>query len=254
MPAAQTNRFLRFLCAFAPALLWWLPLAAYSADAASDAYAKLTETLTTVTDSTGAQKRVEAFVAEHPDHLPGRLLLARQALLNDAPITALEALAPLLTETQADWQPWFWAGTAYLAQGEIEVARTHLQRSLAKGSDRAVIWNQLAVLEQESGNFGGSLTNLDIALQLDPGFAVSHLNRAYTLERLGRFEQALEAYRSYLIQPGRPTAQSQHARVIGRIQELTRTLTQLEAATDLRPGETQSQDASGIAADSAGDS
>ncbi|MEM1436713.1 MAG: tetratricopeptide repeat protein [Pseudomonadota bacterium] len=243
------------------ALLLWLLAAPVMGAETGTGYRALEQAVAAEPQPTVALDLARHFIADNPDHEPARLLAARLALLSDQPIAALGLLAPLLTASQQDWQPWFWAGTAYLAQGEVQLARTQLNRALQRGSDRAVVWNQIAVLEQEIGNHGGALTHLEIALEIDPAFATGYLNRAYSLEHLGRFDQALAAYRTYLTQPTQGP-RSEHARVINRIQELSARLATLAARAEagarveetVKPGGTRSRGASASAADSAGDS
>ena len=62
---------------------------------------------------------LQEFVGAHPTHREARLAMGRLQILMDQPSAALTTFAPLLStvaeKNHPDWQPWFWAGTAYLA-------------------------------------------------------------------------------------------------------------------------------------------
>ncbi len=153
--------------------------------------------------SGSAYRDVLTFVGNHSGHRGARLMLARLQLLRDLPDEALDTLAPLLNtgakHSHPDWQPWFWAGTARLAMGEIDAARDYLEVALSKNSAQADVWVQLAVLEQEVSNHAGALQYLSIANQLAPNRGEIHLNRAYSFEHSGEYEEALKAYQRFVV-------------------------------------------------------
>lgn len=143
------------------------------------------------------------FVKANPAHRDARIQLARVLLQNGNPESALAVVTELVTEyhrrSHPDWQPWFWAGSAYLQMGNAQRARQMLDTSLSKKSDVAATWIQFAVLEQEAGNCAAALQYLDIAAELEPQRPQVHLNRAYCLERLKQRKEAVRAYQRYLV-------------------------------------------------------
>lgn len=164
---------------------------------------------------------LQEFVGAHPTHREARLAMGRLQILMDQPSAALTTFAPLLStvaeKNHPDWQPWFWAGTAYLATGRIDEARHSLDVAVAKDSAVVDIWVQLAVLEQESDNHAGALQYVSIAEQLDPGASAIYLNRAYSLEQLGRFEEAMMAYQRFLVSDINASSRSIRPSIMRRI-------------------------------------
>ncbi|MEM7001884.1 MAG: tetratricopeptide repeat protein [Pseudomonadota bacterium] len=152
--------------------------------------------------STQAAERLRQFVQDFPEHNQARLHLARNYTVNGKPDQALSALQPLLANMHqgigVDWQPWFWAGTAYLNRGQLDQAREHLQRALNADTDNPHVWVQLAVVEQEAGHHAASIQYLNFAEEIAPGLDVIYLNRAYSLERVEDVSGATTAYHRYL--------------------------------------------------------
>lgn len=152
--------------------------------------------------STQAAESLRQFVQDFPEHNQARLHLARNYTVNGKPDQALNALQPLLATMHQgigiDWQPWFWAGTAYLNLGQLDQARDHLQRALNADTDNPHVWVQLAVVEQEAGHHAASIQYLNFAEEIAPGLDVIYLNRAYSLERIEDVSGATTAYHRYL--------------------------------------------------------
>ena len=169
----------------------------------TDSFSKLQEKLKLTLASQEQMSLLEEFVNSQPKHRDARITLARLLVMDERSHQALAVLSPLLTPIQRnshpDWQPWFWAGTAYVLEANVDQARDHLEVALAKNSQKIEVWVQLAVLEQEQGNHAAALQNLTIAAQLDPESPHLLLNRAYSLEHLGRYQEAMNAYQQFLV-------------------------------------------------------
>ena len=167
---------------------------------------------------------LQSFVDEFPAYRDGRLALARLQIMHEASANAVDTLQPLTTPLMEadhpDWQAWFWRGSAKLAMDDLESARKDLEVALAKDKSQAVVWIQLAVVEQELRNHTAALQYLDIAQQLDPTAGQIYLNRAYSLEHLGDFENAQVAYRSFLIADVQHHSRQMRAEVARRIGDL----------------------------------
>ena len=175
-------------------------------------------------DALALREDLNEFLQDHPEHREARLLLGRIHVLGRNHVAALEALGPLVTplkrSAHPDWQPWFWAGTAHLGARDIESARQHFDIAIEKNSAAAEIWVQLAVLEQELGNHAGALQYMAIAEQLDAEYGEIYLNRGYSLEHLGRYEEAVRAYRRFLVAPHARASRGLRPSVIRRISEI----------------------------------
>lgn len=167
---------------------------------------------------------LSAFVDQHERLREPRITLARLFILDEQHEVALETLQPLTSKraqlSHPDWQSWFWAGTAHLALGDIERARDSLDVAVTKNGAVAEVWIQLAVLEQEQTNHAGALQYIAIAEQLDPNSAEVHLNKAYSLEHLGRYAEALKAYQRFLVSEMNMTVRSVRPLVLRRIAEI----------------------------------
>ncbi|MEM9622483.1 MAG: tetratricopeptide repeat protein [Pseudomonadota bacterium] len=178
-----------------------LPVA--TATEAQQAFSQLNKAAAAAQMPSQLVPQVEAFVAQYPQHRDGRLLLARLQMLGHQAESVVDVVSPLLTpiyrQNHPDWQPWFWAGTAHLATGNVLLARDHLEVALSKQGRKVEIWVQLAVVQQELDNHAAALQYLDVAGQLDPNFADVYLNRAYSYEHLGQYPDALKAYQRFLV-------------------------------------------------------
>ncbi|XOV81649.1 MAG: tetratricopeptide repeat protein [bacterium] len=183
-----------------------------------------------------AQVLVAQFLHKHPSHREARLTLARLQVLDNQPEAALRTLDNLVSSVASrdhpDWQPWFWAGTAYLALDEIASARRMLDVAVAKEGQVADIWLQLAVLEQELNNHAAALQYIGIAEQVDGQGAQVHLNRAYSLERLGQYDAALSAYRQFMSSRMSPGTQALRPSVMRRMALLAEHQQALEQSSD----------------------
>ncbi|NKB99865.1 MAG: tetratricopeptide repeat protein [Pseudomonadales bacterium] len=167
---------------------------------------------------------LEMMVRDNPEYRDARISLARLHILNAAPAKALVTLKPLTTPLleadHPDWQVWFWQGTARLAMGELARARKDLEASLGKGREQVATWIQLAVVEQELGNHAAAIQYLDIAQQVDPSEGQIYLNRAYSLEHLGDYDEAAKAYRGFLVADVQAPSRQARVEVVRRISDL----------------------------------
>ena len=80
-----------------------------------------------------ALRELQTFVQNYPRHREARLLLARTYSINVEHDRVLAVLRPLVTplarDSDPDWQPWFWTGTAHLALGDLVQLVLFLQNS-----------------------------------------------------------------------------------------------------------------------------
>ena len=63
--------------------------------------------------------------------------------------------------------------------------------------DHPVGRNILGALYLQTGQVTEALANFDAAVRLAPGFADAHCNRGAALQKLGRFPEALAAFRDF---------------------------------------------------------
>ncbi len=172
---------------------------------------------------------LQELLANYPNYAEARLLLGRELIAQGNTQQALTVFEPLLQPDNPDWQPWFWAGTARLAQHELASANQNFETATNKNSKLPALWVQLAVLAQERDEQEAALQYLAVAQQLDSNYGQIHLNKAYSLERLGRLKQAREAYQQFLISDVETNSQDLRTRVLRRIGTLTETMQQVAA-------------------------
>ncbi len=145
-----------------------------------------------------AQQLLQNVLSLEPKHKRARLLLGK-LLVQSRKFTAAEQLiAPLLRDTDNYWQAWFWSGTAQLMMGKLDLAANSLDQALSIESERAAIWVQRAVVEQERGSASAALQLLAIAAELEPRNPQVLINVAYANETINATELAMSAYRRFL--------------------------------------------------------
>ena len=131
-------------------------------------------------DVVGAMNAARVALARLPDHQSLRQITARLQIANGDYGSALLTLAPLLEIDRDNWLPFYWAGVAELMQLNIDNARAYLARACQLDADRPEPWIARAVVEQESGNYAGSLQLFAVARQRAPARAEIQNGIAYS--------------------------------------------------------------------------
>ena len=147
-------------------------------------------------DVVGAMNAARAGLARMPDHQGLRQITARLQIANGDYGSALVTLAPLLEIDRDNWLPFYWAGIAELMQLNLDNARAYLARACQLDADRAEPWIARAVVEQESGNYAGSLQLFAVARQRSPARAEIQNGIVYSeamLRQPGHGTQSLSA-------------------------------------------------------------
>lgn len=147
-------------------------------------------------DVVGALNAARPALARMPDHQGLRQITARLQIANGDYSSALQTLAPLLEIDRDNWLPFYWAGIAELMQLNLDNARAYLARACQLDADRAEPWIARAVVEQESGNYAGSLQLFAVARQRSPAQAEIRDGIAYSeamLQQPGAGAQAPNA-------------------------------------------------------------
>lgn len=87
-------------------------------------------------------------------------------------------------------------GREHYAKGELERAE-HALRQVLEHTDRyADVYNMLAFILHERGDFAGAETYFLRAVELNPNYTEARLNLAVTYNDLGKYEAARELYAS----------------------------------------------------------
>ncbi len=122
-------------------------------------------------DIRGALTSARDALARLPNHQNLRQITARLQIANGDYGSALLTLAPLLEIDRDNWLPFYWAGVAELMQLNLDNARAYLARACQLDADRPEPWIARAVVEQEAGNYAGSLQLFAVARQRSPARA-----------------------------------------------------------------------------------
>lgn len=146
-------------------------------------------------DIRGALSAARNALARLPNHQSLRQITARLQIAHGDYGSALLTLAPLLEIDRDNWLAFYWAGVAELMQLNLDYARAYLARACQLDADRPEPWIARAVVEQEAGNFAGSLQLFAIARQRSPARAEILNGIAYStamLQQAGGFMQQPE--------------------------------------------------------------
>lgn len=146
-------------------------------------------------DIRGALSSARNALTRLPNHQNLRQITARLQIANGDYGSALLTLAPLLEIDRDNWLPFYWAGLAELMQLNLDHARAYLARACQLDADRPEPWIARAVVEQEAGNFAGSLQLFATARQRSPARAEILNGIAYStamLRQAGGFMQQPE--------------------------------------------------------------
>jgi protein O-GlcNAc transferase len=136
------------------------------------------------------------FLAEHPRHVPARVLFAvvlRELGLYPQAETELEtarrqarAYAPVYAEL----------GVLYDLTRRPGLAERAHARAVSLDPNQAEYWNNLGFSRYVAGRTDEAVGALERALALDPGLVVARNNLGFAYGRLSRFDDALRAFTS----------------------------------------------------------
>ncbi len=127
-----------------------------------------------------------------------RTLNAARDALHESNYEAAIRLLENFESDQAEWGVQFWLGTAYLLDGQLDNAAVVLDEALALEAERAEIWVQRAIVEQERSQPEIALQILEVAAQVDNSYPMTFLNAGIAYDSLGEVENARGAYARFL--------------------------------------------------------
>jgi len=149
-------------------------------------------------DLSTAESKLSQLFDQATDNPSVRLAYGRVLTKLAKSSQAIEVLSPLTSQSQQDWRPWFWTGTAMLLNNELENAGAYLDEALAREGEEVSIWVQRAIVEQEKNNSQASVYMLQVADNLQPGNPDVMLNFAYANEAIGEINKSIIAYKHFL--------------------------------------------------------
>lgn len=127
---------------------------------------------------------------------------------------AIEVLRPWAKADNANWQLWFFLGSAHLISGNLAEAEFFLDEALAREGEQFSVWLNRAIVAQAQDNPQASLYMLQVAANQAPSHPALLLNRAYAHESLNHWDKALDNYRAFL---QASSSQPQYARVRSQV-------------------------------------
>jgi Flp pilus assembly protein TadD len=152
--------------------------------------------------------------------LTNRLRQAQQLIQAGNYEEAISGLSPLFNDPPVNWEPWFWMGTAYLGEGNLEQADQYFLSGLARDDKIPQLWIQRALVAQQQGNYQLAVHELRQAEALQPDLPHIHLNMGYAYEKLGNDRLANEYYAKLLkLSEGNPAFFSIRKKLYARFTE-----------------------------------
>jgi len=150
-----------------------------------------------------------------------RLQLAQEAVIDGNYKQAIQKLRPILFNHKANWEVFFWIGSAKLGLGQFNEADDYFNKALELNSDMPQVWTQRAIIAQERNNHIAALKFLHKAQKLAPTAPEIVLNIAYSNDALGDRNGAVFAYREYLSLTQDNTSYTQQRQAVSsRLSEL----------------------------------
>jgi tetratricopeptide (TPR) repeat protein len=145
-----------------------------------------------------ALEKAESAYTSNPNNEATINLLGRLLVKNNNPHKAIELLQPLAKDSNSNWQPWFWLGSAYLLTNDYNNAEFYLDEALAREGNQSAIWVQRAIVEQQKGNTEATIHFLQVANNLSPNNPEVLVNFAYASEKIGELDKSIQAYKRFL--------------------------------------------------------
>jgi arylsulfatase A-like enzyme/Flp pilus assembly protein TadD len=89
-------------------------------------------------------------------------------------------------------------GNVYLRLGDVTQAASYFEKSIQYNPSLPQSYYSLAIIKGQSGDLAGAEELLKKSLELNPTFAEAYYNLGILYERMGRKEQSLQAYQSFM--------------------------------------------------------
>lgn len=149
-----------------------------------------------------AQAAMESYLSKYPNDAYVCSKLGALYLESGNREKGMELLFRGLQDSQVDktvlYELHYHLGIAYRQKQETEMAKSHYQIATELNilpKLKLGAYNNLGGLLKEAGNLQGAKINYEIALQIDPNFAVGYYNRGMVLKEIGWFTEAIASYK-----------------------------------------------------------
>lgn len=89
-------------------------------------------------------------------------------------------------------------GNVYLKLGDVSQASSYYEKSIQFNPSLPQSYYSLAIIKGQSGDLAGAEELLKKSLELNPSFAEAYFNLGIIYERMGRKDEALQAYQNFI--------------------------------------------------------
>jgi cytochrome c-type biogenesis protein CcmH/NrfG len=142
---------------------------------------------------------------------------------------------------------WLNAGHAAMVRGDNDEARRFLLEAHRLAPCYAYVQMNLSALAARTGDLAGSLRWAEEGVACNPGMALTHFYRAAALERMGRTDEALEAYgKTAATEPYHVDAWLGQGRLLEAREEWPAAAAAYDRALGVDPGRTEAAMGAGV--------
>ena len=116
----------------------------------------------------------------------------------DKPMEGILALRALADETPPNLDAVMWLGRFSVQSGQLEKARERFDQVIDAQPDRVEAYWERAMLDMEEGYLEEAVQGFDLCISADEMYVNGRFFKARCLEAMGKVDQALTEYKSYL--------------------------------------------------------
>ena len=114
------------------------------------------------------------------------------------PLEGILALRALADETPPNLDAVMWLGRFSVQSGQLDKARERFDQVIDAQPDRVEAYWERAMLDMEEGYLEDAVQGFDLCISADEMYVNGRFFKARCLEAMGKVDQALTEYKSYL--------------------------------------------------------
>ena len=114
------------------------------------------------------------------------------------PMEGILALRALADETPPNLDAVMWLGRFSVQSGQLDKARERFDQVIDAQPDRVEAYWERAMLDMEEGYLEDAVQGFDLCISADEMYVNGRFFKARCLEAMGKVDQALTEYKSYL--------------------------------------------------------
>ena len=116
----------------------------------------------------------------------------------ESPMEGILALRALADETPPNLDAVMWLGRFSIQSGQLDKARERFDQVIDAQPDRVEAYWERAMLDMEEGYLEDAVQGFDLCISADEMYVNGRFFKARCLEAMGKADQALTEYKSYL--------------------------------------------------------